>query len=267
MDQPVIIITGASQGLGAAIASRAAAKGAQVVLVARNSTALEAQAQKIIQNGGKALAVEADVSRYEDCQKIIDVTLQTFGRIDALINNAGVIEPFARISEVNHKDWDYHLMVNLLGPVRLCQLTIPSLRQSRGRVINLTSHAAEIEIPGASAYSTSKAALNRFSKVLAAEEPEITVILFIPGETDTPMQAVIREKSKGIATEAIYQYFTDLYEQGKLLSPETPALAAVNLAMRAPHDWSGEILQWDRDDCYKPPRFVVYWGLTLHYYQ
>jgi NAD(P)-dependent dehydrogenase (short-subunit alcohol dehydrogenase family) len=97
----------------------------------------------------------------------------------------------------------------------------------------------------ASAYSTSKAALNRFSKVLAAEEPEITVILFIPGETDTPMQTVIREKSKGIAPDEIYQYFTELYEHGKLLPPEIPALAAVRLAMEAPHDWSGEILQWD----------------------
>jgi NAD(P)-dependent dehydrogenase (short-subunit alcohol dehydrogenase family) len=245
MQQPVILITGASQGLGAAMASLAATKGAQVVLAARNAEALETQAQKIIQNGGRALTVTGDISRDEDCQSIIDSTIQTYGRIDALINNAGVIEPFARIAEVNHEDWDYHLRVNLLGPVRLCQLAIPSLRQSRGRVINLTSHAAEIEIPGGSAYSTSKAALNRFSKVLAAEEPEITVILFIPGETDTSMQAVIREKSKGIAPEAIYQYFTDLHEQGKLLSPEIPAQAAVSLAMGAPHDWSGEILQWD----------------------
>ncbi len=245
MEQPVIIITGASQGLGAAIASLAAEKGAQVVLAARNTSALDGQAQKIIQKGGKVLAVTADVSRYEDCQKIIDVTLQKFGRVDALINNAGVIEPFARISEVNYEAWEDQLRVNLLGPVRLCQLAIPFLRKSRGRVINLTSHAAEIEIPGGSAYSTSKAALNRFSKVLAAEEPEITVILFIPGETDTPMQTVIREKSKGIAPEAVYQYFTDLYEQRKLLPPEIPALAAVRLAMEAPHDWSGEILQWD----------------------
>jgi NAD(P)-dependent dehydrogenase (short-subunit alcohol dehydrogenase family) len=245
MHQPVIIVTGASQGLGAAMACLAAVKGAQVVLAARNTSALEAQTHKIIENGGKACAVTADVSRYDDCQEIIDFTIQTFGRIDALINNAGVIEPFARISEVNHEDWEHHLKVNLLGPVRLCQLAIPYLRQSRGRVINLTSHAAEIEIPGGSAYSTSKAALNRFSKVLAAEEPEITVILFIPGETDTPMQAAIREKSKGIAPDEIYQYFTDLYEQEKLLPPEIPALAAVNLAMGAPQVWSGEILQWD----------------------
>jgi NAD(P)-dependent dehydrogenase (short-subunit alcohol dehydrogenase family) len=245
MEQPVIVVTGASQGLGAAIATIAAEKGAQVVLAARNSARLVAQAQKISYNGGRALVITADVSRFADCQRVIDLTLQTFGRIDALINNAAVIEPFVRISDISVEDWAHLLAVNLLGPVMMCQLAIPSLRQSRGRVINLTSHGADLAIPGAGAYSTSKAALNRFSKVLAAEEPDITVILFNPGEIDTPMQAVIREKSKGVAPDEVYQFFVDLHEQGKLVPPEIPAKAAVGLALAAPQEWSGEIMQWD----------------------
>jgi NAD(P)-dependent dehydrogenase (short-subunit alcohol dehydrogenase family) len=245
MNQPTIIVTGASQGLGAAIASMAASRGANVVLTARSASLLEAQVQKISQRGENAQAVVADISRFEDCQKIVDTALQAFGRIDALINNAGTIEPLAPIVDGQPDHWAHHMAVNVLGSVMMCQLAIPFLRQTGGRVINVTSHAAEIAIPGAAAYSTSKAALNRFSKVLAVEEPAITVILFIPGEVDTPMQAVIREQGKGKTPDDIHQFFVDLYQQKKLLPPEMPALAAIRLALTAPHEWSGEILEWD----------------------
>jgi NAD(P)-dependent dehydrogenase (short-subunit alcohol dehydrogenase family) len=245
MIKPTIIVTGASRGLGAAIAEIAASRGACVVLTARSEHELEKQAQKIRQIGGNVLPIVADISHFEDCQKIIEKTLQVYGRIDALINNAGTIEPLAPISEARHEDWAYHMVVNLLGPMMMCKLAIPYLRQTEGKVVNITSHAAEISIPGASAYSTSKAALNRFSKSLAVEEPDITVILFIPGETDTPMQAVIRNKGKGKTPDEVHQFFADLYEQGKLLPPEIPAIAAVSLALKAPLQVSGEIIQWD----------------------
>jgi NAD(P)-dependent dehydrogenase (short-subunit alcohol dehydrogenase family) len=236
MEQPVIIVTGASQGLGAAIAIIAAEKGAQVVLAARNTGALVAQAQRICQNGGRALVITADVSQPEDCQKVIDLTMQTFGRIDALINNAGVIEPFARISDGSIEDWAHHLAVNLLAPMMMCRLAIPHLKQSRGRVINLTSHGAELTIPGASAYSTSKAALNRFSKVLAAEEPDITVILFIPGERQGCKPHL---EKQGIAPDEATSS-SWLHEQEA--AAQIPAQVAWLGCCLA---WSGGILEWD----------------------
>lgn len=245
MNQPTIIVTGASQGLGCAMASLAADQGANVVLAARSKALLEAQVQKMGQRAANALAIVADVSRLEDCQKIVDSALQAFGRIDALINNAAVIEPLAPIVDGQPDEWAHQLAVNVLGPVMMCQLAVPFLRQTGGRVINVTSHAAEIAIPGAAAYSTSKAALNRFSKVLAVEEPSITVVLFIPGEVDTAMQRVIREKGRGQTPDEVHQFFVDLYEQKKLLPPEAPALAAVNLALKAPLEWSGDIIEWD----------------------
>jgi NAD(P)-dependent dehydrogenase (short-subunit alcohol dehydrogenase family) len=242
MEQPVVIVTGASRGLGAAIADIAADQGARVVLAARSEPQLVRQVQKIKGRGGKTLSVVGDISRFEDCQKIIENTVQTWGKIDVPINNAGTIEPLAPVSGSRHADWSYHIAVNLLGPMMMCELAIPYLRHTEGRVINITSHAAEISIPGASAYSSSKAALNRFSKTLAVEEPGITVVLFIPGETDTPMQAVIREKGKGRTTNEVYQFFVNLHEEGKLLPPMIPALSAVGLALNAPPQLSGEIL-------------------------
>jgi NAD(P)-dependent dehydrogenase (short-subunit alcohol dehydrogenase family) len=243
--QATVIVTGASQGLGAAIASAAADQGAQVVMTARSEAALELHAQKIRQRGGNAFPIVGDVTRFEDCQRIIDGTLKSFGRFDALINNAATIEPIAPIVEAHAEDWAHHMAVNLFGPMMMSQRAIPHLRQTSGRLVNVTSQGAELAISGFSAYSTSKAALNRFSKVLAVEEPAITVILFIPGDVDTPMQGVIRDKSKGKTSDEMHQLCVDLYEQGKLLPPETPALAAVSLALKAPLAWSGEILEWE----------------------
>jgi len=245
MNRPTLIITGASHGLGAAMASIAADHCANVVLAARSEALLETHVHKIKQSGGSAVAVVADVSRFEDCQRIVDAASQAFGRIDALINNAATIEPLASVVDSQPDQWAHHMAVNVLGPVMMCRLAIPYLRQTNGRVINITSHAAELAIPGASAYSTSKAALNRFSKVLAVEEPSVTVILFIPGQVDTSMQAVIREKGRGNTPDEVHRYFVDLHEQRKLLPPATPAQAAVSLALKTPVEWSGEVLEWD----------------------
>lgn len=148
--QPVIIVTGASKGLGAAIATVAAQHGASVVLTARSQAELEFQAEKIRQSGGNVLSVVGDVSRYDDCRKTVAQTMQIFGRIDALINNAGTIEPLGSISEAPYNDWADHVAVNLLGMMMMCQIAIPHLRQTKGRVINITSHAAEISVHGAS---------------------------------------------------------------------------------------------------------------------
>jgi NAD(P)-dependent dehydrogenase (short-subunit alcohol dehydrogenase family) len=97
-----------------------------------------------------------DVSRYEDCQKSIETIVQTFRRIDALINNAGTIDPLAPFAQSCYEDWSYHIAVNLLGPMMMGQLAIPYLRQTKGKVMNIISNAAEISIPGASAYRVQK---------------------------------------------------------------------------------------------------------------
>ncbi len=244
---PTIIITGASQGLGAAMAVIAATRGAQVVLAARSPAGLATQEQRIQEHGGSAFTVVADVTKEEDCRRIVDQALQRYGEIDALVNNAAIIEPLDVVANVSLGDWTHHFAVNVFGPLMMSQLAVPHLRRTRGRIINVTSHGADLVIPGASAYSASKAALNRLSRTLAAEEPDLAVLLFVPGEVDTPMQAVIRDKGKGKTPDEVYQFFLDQHAQGHLLPPETPALAGVALALKAPQAWSGELLQWDDD--------------------
>jgi 3-oxoacyl-[acyl-carrier protein] reductase len=127
----VILITGASRGLGAATARAAAALGANVLLSARSTVDLDSVAQEIRQDGGTALVVPGDVGREEDCRRIVEAGLAPYGRIDALINNAGVLEPVARLADVDTAAWEQNVVVNLFGPVTLTRLALPHLRQSR----------------------------------------------------------------------------------------------------------------------------------------
>jgi NAD(P)-dependent dehydrogenase (short-subunit alcohol dehydrogenase family) len=247
MDQPTIIVTGASSGLGAATAELAARLGATVVLAARSSDALQERARKIEAAGGRALALRADVSLAQDCRAVVRQTLEHFGRIDALVNNAGMIEPIDPIARARRRDWQRNWAVNVLGPVMLTKLALPHLLKSRGRVVNITSGAAETVVAGWGAYSSAKAAINHLTRVLASEEPGITALALLPGIVDTPMQAAIRVKGEAHMAQSNYDWLFNLHENGKLLPPTAPARAIACLALYAPHEWSGEVLAWDEN--------------------
>jgi len=247
MDRPTIIITGASSGLGAAAAYQAARMGASVVLAARSLENIQTQARKIEQAGGQARVVAADISSHSACQEIIQQAIRHFGRLDALVDNAGAIEPIGPVASVSIQEWEMSWLVNVLGPLRLTQLALPHLRTSHGRIINLTSGSTSTAIAGWSAYSTAKAAINQLTRILAAEEPSITTLAVLPGIVDTRMQATIREKGKGRMAENNYLWLSGLKESGKLLPPDQPGRAIACLALYAPIEWSGEIIQWDEE--------------------
>lgn len=245
MHKQTIIITGASRGLGRATALISVDLGANVVISARSTDQLESVAQTIHEKGGEALPVSADISRLEDCERVVNATLEHFGRIDGLINNAGVLEPIDRIENANLDEWHYNLIVNLLAPVAITQAALPHLRRTKGRVIHVSSGAAESAIIGWSAYCAAKAAINHFSRVLALEEPDVTSITFRPGVVDTQMQALIRKAGKQGMTEQSHQRFLERYENGELLPPEKPGRALAFLGLYAPNDWSGEFIEWN----------------------
>jgi NAD(P)-dependent dehydrogenase (short-subunit alcohol dehydrogenase family) len=247
MENPLVIMTGASRGLGAAAARSAARLGASVLLAARSREQIEQAAGEIRAAGGQAWAVPADVTRAEDCRSIVQAALARGGRIDALVNNAGAIEPIGPVAEAQAGDWETNWQTNVLAAVRLTRLALPHLRERHGRVVNLTSGSTEAAIAGWGAYSSAKAALNQLTRVLAAEEPGLTVLGLRPGIVDTEMQATIRAKGKGRMAERNYDWLSGLHAQGKLLPPEQPALALAVLALHAPQGWSGEILDWDEE--------------------
>lgn len=241
----VVIVTGASRGLGAEIAKEAAGMGAQVVLSARSKDKLEAVASQIRAEGGAALVKAGDVSDYAYCQELVKESVSYFGLLDSLVNNAAILEPIAPISEAEMNDWHYNLAVNLLGPVALIQAALPQLRESGGRIINVSSGVAISVVAGSAAYSAAKAALNHFTRILAVEEPGITALTVRPGVVDTEMQTLIRQEGHKGMPPKTYERFVGYHERGELLPPEEPGRAIAKLALYAPREWSGEFLSWD----------------------
>jgi NAD(P)-dependent dehydrogenase (short-subunit alcohol dehydrogenase family) len=249
MERPVMIITGATRGMGAAAAEIAAQKGARVVLAATDGAALERKVQGIIERGGEAEAVAGDISQYAVCQKIIRRAVEAFGRIDALVNNAAIIGPVNAVADMSPEDFARTLEINLFGPVMLCHEAAPYLRETHGRVVNVSSGAGAFPIPGGSAYCSSKAALNHFSKIFSLEEPAITVVAVNPGSMDTDMMTAVREKGRGVKQfEDMHKMFVELHEQGRLIRPEDSALATVALALAAPPEITGKFVEFEGEE-------------------
>lgn len=247
MDPQTVIITGASRGIGAAAARIAASLGANVVLCARAEADLQIVAREIAGSGGQALAVPADVSRQDDCRRLVDRAVDRFGGVDAIINNAATVAPIAPISGCDPDAWLGSLAVNVLGPLMLAQAALAQLRARKGRVINVTSGVAGFPVSALSAYCASKAALNIAGQVLAKEEPEITVVAFEPGTVDTEMQTSVRVGGEAAMVPADRALFRSFQEQGALTRPEVPGRVLAHLALRAPRSFSGTIVAWNEE--------------------
>jgi NAD(P)-dependent dehydrogenase (short-subunit alcohol dehydrogenase family) len=246
MDQkPVVILTGASRGLGASVARWLGRAGTRLCLVARDEEKLAAVAEKVRNHGGFPLEVPADVAVWEQCHGVIGKTLERFGRIDALVNNAGIFEPLAPVAHADPAAWLYNIQVNLLGPFHMVKAALEPLRKGTGRVVNVSSGAARHPIHGGSAYCAAKAGLTHFTAVLAAEEPAVTAVAVRPGVVDTDMQVLLRREGPKAMPPEEAAYYERLKTEGLLENPDVPARSIAWLALKAPASWSGRFLDYD----------------------
>lgn len=247
MSDLAVLITGASRGLGAAAARAAGQLGANVALMARSPVDLEAVAADVREAGARALVIPGDVSRKADCERAVAATLEKFGALDALVNNAGILGPVGPLAEAEAAAWTENWAVNVLGPVLLTRAALPHLRGRRGRVINVSSGAAVNAVPGWGAYCLSKAAVTHLTRMIAAEEPDVTAISFRPGVVDTEMQATIRrEGATGMPREE-YERFVAYHRHRELLPPAVPGCALAVLSFYTPAEWSGAFLSWNEE--------------------
>ena len=243
--QPVIIISGASRGIGASVACWLALKGAALTLIARSERDLEQVAATARADGTDLLLITGDIAKPEFCRRAVAETIARFGRVHALINNAGILEPLDTLAQTAPKDWRYNLEVNLLGPYFLMNAAIAHLRDTKGRIVNVSSGAAQHPIAAASAYCAAKAALNQLTHVLAVEEPTITAVAVRPGVVDTAMQALLRDKGQRVMPPEQSEYYRRLKVDGQLETPSIPVRSIAWLALAAPKAWSGTFVNYD----------------------
>ena len=183
------IVTGASRGIGWEIALGYADEGADVAVFARDGSLLERLVGEIKQRGRRALAVPGDVSKEADVQRLIDRTVESFGRIDVLCNNAGVAH-LGVVDELEPAKWDEVIAVNVRGPFLCSRAALPHMkRQNYGRIVDVSSGAAVNCSSGHAAYSASKAAMNALSRTLANEMIQYNILVnaMSPGFLKTDM--------------------------------------------------------------------------------
>jgi short-subunit dehydrogenase len=190
ISEQVIVITGASSGIGLATALEAARQGAKVVLAARSQLTLLDIVDRIEEAGGQAAAVVADVSRREDVQRIADAALAKFGRVDTWVNNAGV-SAYGRLEQTDIGDARRIFDVNFWGVVHGSMVALPLLRQTGGALVNVGSEVSEAVAPLQGIYSASKHAVKGYTDALRIElmeagEENLSVTLIQPTAVDTP---------------------------------------------------------------------------------
>jgi NAD(P)-dependent dehydrogenase (short-subunit alcohol dehydrogenase family) len=220
LDGRVAVVTGASRGVGRAVAARLAGHGASVALGARSVDDLEAVEREIRASGGTARAIPLDVSQLDSVEAFARDVEQVLGSPSILVNNAAMVGPIGLLQHGDPLEWARTIEINVLGPYFVTRRFLPAmLERGWGRIVNVSSAAALIPpAPLISGYATSKVALNHFTRCLAAElgGRGITVNAIHPGEVMTEMQAHIRRQAAlaGPAGEPLLDITTRLYQQG-----------------------------------------------------
>ncbi len=249
----VAIVTGASMGIGRAVAFILAEQGYAVVCAARTTSKVEDTALRIREGGGQALAITVDVGCAGDVQTMVDATLERFGRIDVLVNNAGgplagVMSPAPKSQDeffslmqgfafpnVSDQDWHRIFATNFFGVYNCTRAALPTmLKNNSGCIINITSKAGKMKtpvVPGMSAYASAKAAISRFTEVLAFElecmGSAVRVNAISPGmvavsyhENLPPEERALFRKPEEIR-DILLKILTDESLNGEVFSSET----------------------------------------------
>jgi 3-oxoacyl-[acyl-carrier protein] reductase len=190
MGERVVIVTGSSSGIGEAIAREMARRGWRVVVnYSKSAAQAEGVAKACSEAGGEGIAVRANVAEDADCRALVRAAIDKWGRLDALVNNAGTTKfvVHADLDGLSAEDFQRIYATNVIGPFQMCRAAAAELRKRRGAVVNVSSLASRVATGSSIAYAASKAALNTLSMSLARTlAPEVRVNVLAPGFVDTP---------------------------------------------------------------------------------
>ncbi len=248
LDGKVSIVTGGGRGIGRVISLRFASEGAAVVVSGTTKENLDAVAQEIRDQGGRAIAAVADVSDEAMVERLVAATLDEFGRIDILINNAGIAGPTALATAVTREDWDRTLAINLTGAFLCAKHVLPHLIEQRsGRIINITSIAGLRAYALRSPYSASKWAMIGLTRTLAEEAGryDITVNAIAPGPVRGPrIESVIRNRAEQLnrSFESVEADYVEPTALKRMVEEDDIAAMALFLASEEGRNITGETL-------------------------
>ncbi len=228
MKDKVVIITGASSGIGEACAIAFAYKGAKIVIAARNMDKLNAVSKKVKDIGGDALVVKCDVSVKEDCENLVKEALTKFGRIDTLINNAG-ISMRAVFNDMEVDVLEKVMNINFYGTVYCTKYALPHILKNKGSVVGVSSIAGYVGLPARTGYSASKFAMQGFLEALRTENLRtgLHVLIACPGFTASNIRNTAlssdgsvqgespRNEQKMMTSEEVANYIVKGVEQRK----------------------------------------------------
>jgi NADP-dependent 3-hydroxy acid dehydrogenase YdfG len=229
----VVAITGASSGLGEATARLLSAEGAIVALGARRVDRLQALASEINASGRKALAVATDVTIFDQVKELVDATVRTFGQIDVILNNAGVM-PHSPLERLKVDDWNRTIDVNLKGVLHGIAAALPHMKQRKtGHIINVSSVAGHKVGPGGAVYSATKTAVRVLSEGLRQEvKPyNIRTTVISPGAVATELPNSVTEPDVAANIQQFYEAFAipaESFAQAVLYAMSQPEAVDIN---------------------------------------
>ncbi|MDA3833028.1 MAG: 3-oxoacyl-ACP reductase FabG [Spirochaetales bacterium] len=241
LESKVAIITGAGRGIGRAITLELAKHGADCVIVDIDLENADKVVDEVINIGTKAISIRADVTNQKDVENVIEKSLSTYGKVDILINNAGISSPLSLL-ETSEDEWDRQINVNLKSIFFCCKAMFPEMMSQRsGKIINIASIAGKRGggIMGKSAYAAAKGGVIAFTKAIAREGGEygINVNAITPGLTSTDMTAHFDGEQRAAVIKNI--------PLGRIGCPEDIAKATVFLASDYADFITGEIMDVD----------------------
>lgn len=226
----VVLVTGASSGIGAAIAKHFAAEGANLAITGRNETKLKSTAKQCEHEGKKPLVIVADVNIDEDTSRIVKDTVRHYGKLDILVNNAGLVAFTSIIDQNVMEQFDKIMATNFRSVVKITNLAAPHLIETKGNIINISSISSTVVTDVLHAYGSSKAALDYFTKCVALElaSKGVRVNAINPGpvKTDIIKNMMVNEDQE----QLIWDAMKELTALNKISDPEEIADLALYLA-------------------------------------
>lgn len=241
----VVIVTGASSGIGRELALQLASQGAWLALAARDEIALQKVAVECEQRGGKALVVPTDVADEKQCEALVQKTVHAYRRIDTLVNNAG-ISMWARFEEMQDlKGIEKIMQVNVIGSIYCTFYALPYLKAKKGRIVGISSLTGKTGVPTRSAYAASKHAMAGFFDSIRIElaDSGVTVTMIYPGF----VQSEMRERAIGVDGKALGKGNSPVQE-GKVMRVETCAAIIIKAMEKRQREvvmtLRGKVGQW-----------------------